>query len=481
MGNSNNEWGALAAHDDEMAEAWDGFGHLPDPGSNMVLDSFIETKHLTHNALVRLGTRLAEDQVLAFAFDGGIKFRDMLTGRRWTWPGSEFAALKIVQAGREPSSTVIVAEGETDGAWLSDHCGLDVAILPAGANPKPHAQAYAAQLSNYDLVLLAQDADNAGDKGAEVLADQLPRAVRYPPPSSDWCSDNPQEMPSVPDVPAVEMQLLVPAGELLQLEPPPLISWYEHGLLPVAGQMMIHGWAKSYKSFLALDLMACLAQGIPWCGFEPTEEPCRVAVMQYEIPWPYYQQRIAAIMSAATDEELFKNNFLTWTPMRRPTLVAGNTASEDLVLRTLDMNDVQVFLVDPVRRATGTADLNSEKEVRALLHFFERAQDLGITVIACHHDNKTYARQGGGDPLGMTGAGSFAGDADTIISVSLPKGQTLESPQRNLHFTTRNAASQSPRGMAMTEASHLIYSNTPHGYEAEAPETTRTHKEEPAI
>ena len=478
MAGSNDEWGELARHDDQAAEAWDGFSRLPEPGQNIVLDALVASKHLTHESLVRLGARLADDQVLAFAFPGGIKFRDLLTGRRWSFPGSEFRELKIVPHSTEPTAAVIVAEGETDGAWLSDHAGCDVAILPAGADPRPHAASFARQLSSYEIVLLGQDNDKAGDEGARILADLLPQAVRYAPPeNNDWCSYN-GALPPVPEAP--HNRILVSVGEIATLEPPPMISWFERGLLPVAGQLILHGWAKSFKSFLALDLCAALAQGIPWANFEPTEEPCRVVVMQYEIPWAYLQQRVSALRSTAPELDLLDRNMFVWTPMQRPQFVAGDTDSENAILRVLTDNDVQIFLLDPVRRATGNADMNSEKEVRPLLHFFQRLQDEGITVLTTHHDNKTYARSGGGDPLGMTGAGAFAGDADTIVSVSIPRGETIDSTRRNLHFTTRNAPSIGARGMTMTESGVIVYQSGPHGHD-DSDDAVPPSSDDPAI
>lgn len=353
--------------------------------------------------------------------------------------------------------------GETDAARLSDaYPSCDIAVLPAGADSRPHTAAYASQLLGYELVLLGHDDDEAGNAGALQLADQLPQAQRFKPPANDWCDT--EDFPEIPvAAPQVAKQILVSAHDLLTLEAPHIISWLDHAVLPVAGQMIIHGWAKSYKSFLALDLLASLAQGEPWAGIEATEEPCRVALAQYEIVWAFYQQRVRMLREQASRPKLFDANFFTFTPLQRPTFVAGNLAEEDKILSALVDNDIQVFLLDPVRRATGLADLNSEREVRPLLNFFARLQDNGITVVSTHHDNKTYSRAGGGNPLGMTGVGAFAGDADTIVSVGIPKGSDVDSPLRNLHFTLRNAQAISAKGLQMTEIGQLVYSNEPHG------------------
>lgn len=470
MGSSNGAWGELAEHDDELAEVWDGFEPIPQHGENEALDTFVERKRLSHAALVRAGARLAESTVLAFAGPGWMKFRDVVTDRRWSYVGSDWSKLKLLRAALEPTTTVIVAEGESDGMRLSDGYTCDIAILPAGAGYFP--ESYADQLRGYEQVLVGLDNDAAGERGAAAILAALPQAQRFAPPAGDWCEAD--ELPPVPSPETrVEMQVLVNADDLLNFEPPPVISWYEHALLPVAGQMILHGWAKSFKTFLGIDLLSALSQGQDWCGFEPTEEPCRVAVMQYEVPWGYYQQRVRLLQANAREPELFGTNFLTFTPMQRPNFTAGNVAQEDFILKTLETHDVQVFLLDPIRRATGLADLNSEREVRPLLHFFERLQDSGVTVVTTHHDNKTYSRQGGGDPLGMTGVGAFAGDADTIVSVSIPKGMTIEEPIRNLHFTLRNAPSISARGMRMGEDGHIVYSTSAYDNSADDDGTDR--------
>jgi hypothetical protein len=70
-----------------------------------VLDAVCAAKRITIPALTRLGTRLADYRVLAFPYEGGIKYRDMETGRRWSATDSVFSRLKIIRAGAQPSDT----------------------------------------------------------------------------------------------------------------------------------------------------------------------------------------------------------------------------------------------------------------------------------------------------------------------------------------------------------------------------------------
>jgi hypothetical protein len=186
--------------------------------------------------------------------------------------------------------------------------------------------------------------------------------------------------------------------------------------------------------------------------------------MQYEIPWPFYKERVQRLRDNAREPELFDQNFITWTPMRRPAPVVGNKKYEEFVLTTLVAAEIQVLLIDPVRRAGRGLDMNSEQDTAKLLGFFERVNDEGITVVTVHHDNKENSRRGGGDTNAMTGSGSFAGDPDTIVDVTLPNGDNSRtSNRRNLYFTTRNAATPPPRGVEMQENGATLYTHEPYG------------------
>lgn len=222
MSGSNAEWGHLAEHDSAIAAAWDSYERLPDPGSNAALDALCERKGITINALVRQGARMSDDTTLAFAYDQGVKFRDVVTGRRWSLFGSEFPTLKVVRAGTEPTPQVFVVEGETDGARISDAYEVDVAIMPAGARYFP--ERYADQLREYDVVIVGLDNDDAGQDGTDKATTQLANAMPYPPPAAykDWCEVPPDELPETlpTQVQRDTGVVIVPAGQMLEMPEP---------------------------------------------------------------------------------------------------------------------------------------------------------------------------------------------------------------------------------------------------------------------
>ena len=465
---SNGDWGDRASAEPGMADVWDALHDLPDDGVNHALDAFVASKHITIADLIRVGGKMGDDpvwgNVLAFAYPSAIKFRDLTTGRRWAYAESAYPTLKIVRSHTgEPSDTIVLCEGETDAAWLTGRLTCDVGMMGAGAKTFPAA--YAAQLGSYTRVLVGLDADEAGEEGWEKIRALLPYAVRWlPEGGTDWC-----ELTVTPELPdpstdPVRLDVMVNARDLLELTVPEQASWLEHDVLPIGGLLLIHGWAKCFKTWLMLDLLARLSQGQDWCCLEPKEEPTKVAVVQYEVPWPYYRKRVQALRDDAREPELFDENFLTYSPLARPRLKSGNKAEEDIMLRSLVDSGAQIVAFDPIRRMMGGRNFNDEHEVRVVLDFFERVQNEGITVIATHHDNKESAKYGGGDPRGMTGSGAFSGDPDTLVSVSLPQGHRLDSSKmRNIAFTLRNAPSLGRRGFEMTGDGHPLYATEPFG------------------
>lgn len=451
-GESNGPWGALAAHSQEMAEAWDSYARLPDAGENEWLDAFCRRKRISISALVRLGARLSEPTVLAFSFEGGIKYRDILTDKRWAFPESEFKRLKVVTQHRDPAPKVILAEGETDAARLLDgYERCDVAVLPAGA--LTWKEEWDEQVEGYEVIYVGLDNNAAGDRGAQKIIRRFAQATRFTPTADDWCDTD--VLPPLPDPPKAPSAVIVPLGELLELAVPEQTSWFERAVVPVGGLVLIHGPAKMYKSFLAFDLMAAIAECRDWATFEPMEEPARACILQFEIAWPFYRQRMEALHRRSQDPEALRAHLLTYSPLSWPELRAGNKKQEDAIRRNLDSAGVQVVLIDPLRRAMTGADMNAEKDVGIMLKFCETLQRDGRTAIVVHHDAKEKAEP--------TGSGAWLGHPDTLLGIRLPPGvkDRDQTTQRNLHFTLRNAPHPGNRGMYLTEDAQVRYSTEP--------------------
>lgn len=143
-----------------MQEAFDRTEPLPDwDDAKPPLQSLCERKHITLNDLVRVGARMKDKHgtTLAFTYPYGIKYRDLITGKKWSEWNSEWEHLKIIP-GRDHEKVVVV-EGETDAARMSgpDGPGWDVAVMAGGAENV--YQAYIDALQGYKWVYVATDDD----------------------------------------------------------------------------------------------------------------------------------------------------------------------------------------------------------------------------------------------------------------------------------------------------------------------------------
>ena len=313
---SNGDWGLLVAEDEEAASIWDGYELLPEPGENAVLDEFVARKGITIRALHKLGTRLAPaaefdrllpSDPLAFVYPGGIKYRVMETGERWARFGSTFDRLKIVRHGIENCITVIVAEGETDAAWLSDHYAVDVAVLPAGARTiRPE---FLQQLGAYARVLVATDDDESGEEGWQKIKAGLPYAERFAPPGGckDWCEAG-DTVPELPEPSATGFERignliftdLGPAfrGELP--EPEVLVD----DLLYDQGVHMLSGHPGAGKSVLAMHiawLVMVEGRHVIWLDYEQGARMTGQRFREMGVPgdliderlhWAWYQRKV---------------------------------------------------------------------------------------------------------------------------------------------------------------------------------------------
>lgn len=279
MGESNGAWGDLAEHDDELAEVWDGFERLPESGENDALDAFCAAKRIDIPALARLGTRLSGPTTLAFSVPGGIKFRDMETGKRWTYAGSEWTGMRIIRTGGERSATVIVSEGETDGARLSMLYAVDVAVLPGGA--KRFTEAFAAQLREYQQVLVGTDSDQAGEAGLAKIQSFLPAATHFPAPANpdnDWCGADPETIPDIPEpgadpfrVGGLVFQDYVPRFQLALAGKLPPVRMLVDDLLYETGVHWISGHPAAGKSIVAMAIsQLAMVEGrhVAWFDYE---------------------------------------------------------------------------------------------------------------------------------------------------------------------------------------------------------------------
>jgi hypothetical protein len=181
----------------------------------------------------------------------------------------------------------------------------------------------------------------------------------------------------------------------------PVASYKVKGILPDVGLGAIYGSSGSGKSFLSLELGACINQGVEFFGIKT--QPCEVTVICLEGEGGL-QRRIQA-WEAAHGKPMPSGVKFIIQPfeMMRADQV-------DLLIQALPKGGV-VF-IDTLNRASPAADENSSKDMGLILEAAKRiSRDTEGLVIVVHHTGKDASR-------GMRGHSSLFAALDGAIEVS---------------------------------------------------------------
>lgn len=472
MGESNDEWGQQ--HTDAARARRDRWLALPSlhDAESKILDQFLDERGLTREDLARIGARWnGVRQELCFFYADGLKWRSVDTGARRTEEGIEFLHLKVVKAQSGDGTRAIVAEGETDAAAIAKHAPTyDVLVLPAGALYFPDSGWK--MLNQYELVLVALDADKAGDTGAQAILDRCAHARRLrPPEGSDWGSalltdpwgdTDPAELTRA-------RRLWYTLGEVLDANLGEYEDnhWFEHGILPRRGVMIFHAAMKSLKSVVQNELAVSLATGRPFADHFKFlgAEPAKVLMFQMEIPPFDYQSRLIGTMLQTPEEyhELLKENFRVYkiADGEMPRLKGTDPAFLSLIRSVADDAEADVLVFDPLQRMTHGSNMDKSDEMNPILDAFAELASEGRAIVFSHHNNK--AGRNVADPYAMTGTQRFGADVDTVCSLYRPHEAVEDDnpdgiKERNFSWTLRNgfAPSRSVRTEPHPDNPHLM-------------------------
>lgn len=191
------------------------------------------------------------------------------------------------------------------------------------------------------------------------------------------------------------------AAEVLKRPPP---AWAVRSVFPSQGLGGIYGPTGSGKSFLEIDLVASMAESMPWFGHGvDTEHRVVVLVLEGE---GGFRNRIAAweIARGRTFPTSVKFIF-------EPFNLLEGADVEDLANSIALDGGTDVLVVDTLNRATPGADENSSRDASLMLKNLKWLQQtLGGLVLVIHHTGKDETR-------GMRGHSSLIAAMDAAIEV----------------------------------------------------------------
>jgi hypothetical protein len=319
--------------------------------------------------------------------------------------------------------SVVLVEGETCADALKA-LGLPATTLMGGSGTI---------LAKSDLeplrgkqVILWPDNDDAGRSFMLLVAPQLRaigcdvRSVEIPDdatPAWDACDCAPnaalamiaaakvEPVPMVVPgalalVPQTRALKLLSLAELFAVKPP---KWLIKGAVAEGCFAAIIGPHASYKSFVALDMAFCVANGRPWQGREVRQGP--VVYVAGEGQAGVGQRALGWTQAKEGDHEA---PFLTV-----PQGVAMPTGQLDELIGLIAAMDTPpaLIILDTLARNFGTADENSSTDMGAFIAACDRLRlETGACVMVVHHTGKDLER-------GARGSNALPGGLDCMIGV----------------------------------------------------------------
>ena len=183
------------------------------------------------------------------------------------------------------------------------------------------------------------------------------------------------------------------------------VEWLIKGVVPAADLVSIYGASGAGKSFVALDMAAAIARGVPWRGRKTKQG--RVLYVAAEGSGGY-GNRVKALCDLYCMSSADLNIAFVTLP---PNVLEQGDISE-LVASAKAIGDIIFIIIDTLAQVTPGANENTSEDMgRALANLRLIGQATGATVMPVHHAGKDLSR-------GARGWSGMKGAMDAEIEVN---------------------------------------------------------------
>jgi len=351
-------------------------------------------------------------------FDGGVAF---------TFPGMEVSKIRRppkefawIGAGERPPlwplpedelpEEIAICEGESDTGTMR-HIGFHAFGITAGAGKSRDQKRYLSEAHFQALkdrgaqkVLLCGDADASGAEMMALMADtatavgldvSVLRLDLVLDPfgglndlNGMWREAGPKEFGKLLQRAIQELAAAVPTlnlQEMLQVAEED-IDWLIPGLVAPSDKVLLSGPQKSYKTWVALELMRSMLTGQPFLmrGVEwtPNQTVAKAMFVQEEGSRQLWARRIRRLQLPEDTPVLF------WHRRGFKFTDAEKVAQ---LIDTCRREQVEVLFLDPMQRMIPGVDENDSSGTGVVWDEVQRIQEScpGIVIVILHHSNKS--------------------------------------------------------------------------------------------
>jgi hypothetical protein len=206
--------------------------------------------------------------------------------------------------------------------------------------------------------------------------------------------------------------------------------WRVKSVIPDTGFGAIYGDSGTFKSFVAVDLLAAIANGIPfWFGRRVAQAPCVYVPFEGRggIPKRVEAWRLAmALRHTPTGMIANGNEFSTGIHFVMEPLNLRNENDRKKLVNTLKAAGLTgcVLCIDTLAQAGGGIDENSSEGMGEMIRIFRELHDqLGGVVLVVHHSGKQAS-------AGLRGHSSLRAALDFAIECYKPEGDKYAATMR---------------------------------------------------
>lgn len=206
-------------------------------------------------------------------------------------------------------------------------------------------------------------------------------------------------------------------------------QWRVKSVIPETGFGAVYGDSGTFKSFVALDLLAAIANGLPyWFGRRVAQAPCVYVPFEGRggIPKRVEAWRLAMAMRHTPPDCLADFSYTTGIHFIMEPLNLRNDEDRKKLVNTLKVAGLTgcVLCIDTLAQAGGGIDENSSEGMGEMIRIFRELHDqLGGVVLVVHHSGKQAS-------AGLRGHSSLRAALDFAIECYKPEGDKYAATMR---------------------------------------------------
>jgi AAA domain/DnaB-like helicase N terminal domain len=219
-------------------------------------------------------------------------------------------------------------------------------------------------------------------------------------------------------------------ADVLDAEFPPIHSIIGNGILTHGSYAIFAGHSGLGKTYLTIQMMHEIIRSGAWFGHKVA--PCRVGMLEFEMPWPTMQARMRRLGDGL--REVGQGADILCTPKGRWHITENDT--RERLIDWIGEREIRLMIIDPLNRVRPPG-VNDEMIAAEVLDSVHEIKDrTGACIMFVHHVRKvpTMGRSQSRSNVialdSIKGPGRYVDDADTVFLID----EVLDGAERLVRF-----------------------------------------------